>query len=58
MIWLMQILKVYKRRTASDKALRDTAFKIANNLKHDGYQRSLASMVYKSLINLPLLTQE
>ena len=35
------------RRTASDKALRDKAFNIAKNTKHDGYKRGLASMVYK-----------
>ena len=35
------------RRTASDKVLRDKAFKIAKNPKYDGYQRRLASMVYK-----------
>ena len=35
------------RRTASDKVLRDAAFNIAKNPKHDGYQRGLASMVYK-----------
>ena len=35
------------RRTASDKVLRDKAFNIANNPKYDGYQRGLASMVYK-----------
>ena len=34
------------RRTASDKVLRDKAFNIAKNLKYDGYQRGLASMVY------------
>ena len=33
-------------RTASDKILRDEAFNIAKNSKFDGYQRSLASMVY------------
>ena len=37
------------RRTASDKVLRDKAFNIAKNLKYDGYQRRLASMVYKFL---------
>ena len=37
-------------RTQSDKALKNTAFKIASNLKYDGYQRGLASMVYKLLI--------
>ena len=35
------------RRTQSDKALRDKAFKIASDPKYDGYQRGLASMVYK-----------
>ena len=35
------------RRTQSDKVLRDKAFKIASDSKYDGYQRGLASMVYK-----------
>ena len=35
------------RRTASDNILRDKAFNIAKNPKYDGYQRELASMVYK-----------
>ena len=35
------------RRTQSDKALRDKEFKIASDPKYDGYQRGLASMVYK-----------
>ena len=35
------------RRTQLDKVLRDKAFKIASDLKYDGYQRGLASMVYK-----------
>ena len=35
------------KRTQSDKVLRDKAFKIASDLKYDGYQRSLSSMVYK-----------
>ena len=39
--------KDIKRRTASDKILRDKSFNIAKNLKYDGYQRSLTSMVYK-----------
>ena len=39
--------KDLKRRTASDKILRDKAFNIAKNLKYDGYQRGLVSMVYK-----------
>ena len=35
------------KRTQSDKVLRDNALKIASNPKYDGYQRGLASMVYK-----------
>ena len=35
------------KRTQSDKVLRDKAFKITNDPKYDGYQRGLASMVYK-----------
>ena len=31
------------KRTESDKALQDKAFKIANNPNYDGYQRGLAS---------------
>ena len=54
--------KDLKRRTASDKILRDKAFNIAKNPKYDGYQRGLASMVYKffdkkskgSGVNIPL----
>ena len=39
--------KDLKRRTFSDKVLRDKAFNIAKNPKYDGYQRGLASMIYK-----------
>ena len=50
------------RRTASDKFWRDQAFYIAKNLKYDGYQRGIASMVYKFFdkkskgggVNMPL----
>ena len=35
------------KRTQSDKVLKDKAFKIASNPKFHGYQRGLASMVYK-----------
>ena len=35
------------KRTAADKVLRDKAFKIASDQKYDGYERGLASMVYK-----------
>ena len=34
-------------RTKADKVLRDKAYNIASNPKHDGYQRGLAIMVYK-----------
>ena len=54
--------KDLKRRTFSDKVLRDKAFNIAKNPKYDGYQRGLASVVYKffdkkstgSGVNMPL----
>ena len=39
--------KDLKKKTAADKVLRDKAFNIAKNPKYDGYQRGLASMVYK-----------
>ena len=35
------------KRTVSDKILKDRAYEIARNRKHDEYQRALASMVYK-----------
>ena len=35
------------KRTQSDKVLKDKAFKIASDPKYDGYQRGLASIVYK-----------
>ena len=37
------------RRTAFDKILPDKIFILAKNPKYDGYQRGLASMVYKCL---------
>ena len=39
--------KDLKKRTATDKVLRDKAVNIAKDPKYDGYQRGLASMVYK-----------
>ena len=39
--------KYLAKRTQSDKVLRDKAFKIASYPKCHGYQRGLASMVYK-----------
>ena len=35
------------KRTQLDKVLRDKSFKIASDLKYDGYQRGLTSLVYK-----------
>ena len=34
-------------RTKAENFLRDKAYNIASNPKYDGYQRGLASMVYK-----------
>ena len=39
--------KDLKRRTFSDKVLRDKAFINAKNPKYDGYQKGLATMVYE-----------
>ena len=39
--------KVLAKRTQSDKVLRDKAFQIASDPKYYGYQRGLASIVYK-----------
>ena len=58
--------KYLARRAASDKVLRGKAFNIAKNPKYDGYQRGLASMVYKffdkkskgSGVNIPLESNE
>ena len=54
--------KDIKRRTASDKILRDKTINIAKNPKYDGYKRGLASMVYNFFdknsvgggVNIPL----
>ena len=54
------------RRTASDKVLRGKALNIAKNPKYDGYQRGLASVIYKcfdrkskgSGANIPLESNE
>ena len=39
-------LKYLARRTACDKVLKDKTLNIAKNLKYDGFQRGLASIVY------------
>ena len=42
------------KRTQSHKTLRDKGFEIAKNPNSDGYQRGLASMVYKFFEKNPL----
>ena len=39
--------KYLTKRTVADKILKNRATNIANDPKYDGYQRGLASMVYK-----------
>ena len=39
--------KYVENRLISDQKLRNSAYDIASNPKYDGYQRGLASMVYK-----------
>ena len=39
--------KDVENRLTSDQKLRNSAYDIASNSKYDGYQRGLASMVYK-----------
>ena len=39
------------KRTRSGKVLRDKASKIVSDTKYDGYQRGLASMIYKIFDN-------
>ena len=39
--------KDFPRKVAADKVLGDKAFNIAKNSKCDGYQRGIASIVYK-----------
>ena len=39
--------KYLTKRTIADKILKNKAFNIAKDPKYDGYQRGLASMVYK-----------
>ena len=38
---------IAEKRTIADKMLKNKAFDIAKDPKYDGYQRELASMVYK-----------
>ena len=45
--------KDVNRRTFADKVLLKKVFNIAKDPKYDGYQRGLASMVYKVFDNKP-----
>ena len=45
------------RKTASDNILPDKAFNVAKNSKYGGYQRDLASIVYRFLIKRSLHLQ-
>ena len=42
--------KDLKRRTFTDKIIRDKAFNVAKNPKYGRYQRGLASVVYKFFV--------
>ena len=41
------IVKILQKKTVAHKILKNRAFNIAKDPKYDGYQRGLASMVYK-----------
>ena len=43
--------KYLTKRTESDKVLTEKVFEIASNPKYDGYERGLASMLYKFFDN-------
>ena len=45
MTWFMEILRIKQKKTSSNQVLLDMAFNIAKNLKYDGYQCALSSMV-------------
>ena len=47
--------KDLKRRTFSDKVLRDKAFNIAKNPKYDAYQRGLASIESRKVVVLLMM---
>ena len=41
------VAKAQLKKTICDKILKDRAYNIAINPKYDGYQKGLASVVYK-----------
>ena len=45
------------KKKQTDKVLHNKAFKIADDPKYDGYQRRLASVLYKILTQLFLKTK-
>ena len=48
--WCSICSKDLAKRTSLDKIFKDRAYEIAINTRCDGYQRGLASMVYKYFI--------
>ena len=48
--------KDFPRKKAVDKVLRDKAFGITKNLKYDGYQRGIASMIYTFFDKKPFVS--
>ena len=50
--------KDFNKRTAADKVLLDKAFNITKNPKWNGYQRGLASMVYKVFDKIFVLLED
>ena len=48
-ISMICLSKRLAKRTTADKVIRDKAFNIAKDPKYDGYERGLASIVYKFL---------
>ena len=48
MMWHILIVKIWLKKAAANKVLRDKALNIAKDPKYDRYQRGLASMIYKS----------
>ena len=46
MIKLMEVFKIYLKKTTSDKILHGKVFNIGKSPTYDGYQRGLSSMVY------------
>ena len=50
--------KDLNRRTATDKVLLEKAFNIDKNPKYNGYQRGLASVVYKFFDKISVVLED